>query len=627
MTITGGTVKASSGNGAGIGGGFEGRTGTITISGGDVTSTVRVQLSAGSAIGPGFSGFPGAVMLSGGVVRASAGGVFPGIGGTTITMSGGDVTAFGHGGAAVGFDAETVIEFRGGHLIADALFHEAAAILGESATLYGTPSPASTASDGGDGIATPAVDYTFASGPPGVTFTAVSRQATSVWVPARAEVQFQLATTFDAAGGTPAPPDQIVDWGDTATEPTVTRAGFVFDGWRVDTATGPMWDFSDPVTEPLVLVAVWLPEPPTLTGTPPDGTVGVPYSYAMTVGGTGSTVTLFDGTLPPGVSLSSAGVISGTPLSSGTFYATLRATNAGGTADQPIALTILVPVFQTVTFDAAGGSPEPADQVVPTGGTATQPADPTRPGYAFDGWRVGTATGAVWDFADPVTGPLDLVAAWIELPTITGPATADGTAGEAFTYAPTVTGPGVTVTDDGDLPAGLSLNASTGEITGTPTETGVFEVTLTATNAGGSAEHTVTITIAHGDAVSFTATASDMTPTQGDTITITVTAADAYGNTWDASSSATITSSVASDVIVGNTVRFRHASPHVLTVALPPLAAQQLVIEVTPAGGGGDGGGELGETGGGGAGLAVPVALLAILVGTGLVLWRRRAAA
>ncbi|MFQ7158409.1 MAG: Ig domain-containing protein [Ruthenibacterium sp.] len=48
---------------------------------------------------------------------------------------------------------------------------------------------------------------------------------------------------------------------------------------------------------------------------------------------------------------------------------------------------------------------------------------------------------------------------------------------------------------NGTLPAGLSLNASTGEISGTPTAQGANTFTVTATNAYGSDSRQLAITI------------------------------------------------------------------------------------------------------------------------------------
>lgn len=68
----------------------------------------------------------------------------------------------------------------------------------------------------------------------------------------------------------------------------------------------------------------------------------------------------------------------------------------------------------------------------------------------------------------------------------------------------------------------------------------------------------------------------------GDTLTLLADGYDAYGNTHgDVTADSTITSDQAGDVIVGNTVRFTHASPHILTVEHGPSAVRaSIVIEV-----------------------------------------------
>ena len=77
----------------------------------------------------------------------------------------------------------------------------------------------------------------------------------------------------------------------------------------------------------------------------------------------------------------------------------------------------IVVVFNyLVTFDAPGGS-STNTQKVNEGGTAAEPADPTRTGYEFGGWRVGDKA---YDFSTPVTSPVTLTAMWTEVLAATG---------------------------------------------------------------------------------------------------------------------------------------------------------------------------------------------------------------
>lgn len=103
----------------------------------------------------------------------------------------------------------------------------------------------------------------------------------------------------------------------------------------------------------------------TTTSPLPTGTAGLSYSAAFAASGTAPyTWSLISGSLPAGLSLSTAGAISGTPAASGTSTFTIRvADSASATASQAFSLTIaasaacvysLSPGGQA--FGAAGGS-------------------------------------------------------------------------------------------------------------------------------------------------------------------------------------------------------------------------------------------------------------------------------
>jgi large repetitive protein len=80
------------------------------------------------------------------------------------------------------------------------------------------------------------------------------------------------------------------------------------------------------------------------------------------------------------------------------------------------------------------------------------------------------------------------------LPAITSPTSASGTVGAAFSYQITATQNPTSFGATG-LPAGLSIDTTTGAITGTPTTAGTSSVTILASNAGGSGSATLTLTI------------------------------------------------------------------------------------------------------------------------------------
>lgn len=77
------------------------------------------------------------------------------------------------------------------------------------------------------------------------------------------------------------------------------------------------------------------PTGPSITGNAPSGAVGDAYSYAYTVTGGDAPllVSLWSGTLPDGLTLSSAGVLSGTPTTVGSYSWSVRVTDANGLYD------------------------------------------------------------------------------------------------------------------------------------------------------------------------------------------------------------------------------------------------------------------------------------------------------
>jgi hypothetical protein len=79
-------------------------------------------------------------------------------------------------------------------------------------------------------------------------------------------------------------------------------------------------------------------------------------------------------------------------------------------------------------------------------------------------------------------------------PVISSATTDNGTVGTAFAYQITATNTPTSFSATG-LPGGLSVNTSTGLISGTPSAAGTSTATLSATNSGGTGTATLTLTI------------------------------------------------------------------------------------------------------------------------------------
>lgn len=84
----------------------------------------------------------------------------------------------------------------------------------------------------------------------------------------------------------------------------------------------------------------------------------------------------------------------------------------------------------------------------------------------------------------------------VSAPAITTESLPDGTVDQPYTATLEATGNNITWSvTEGTLPDGLTLNESTGEITGTPATEGQFQITVTATNSVGSIDQTYTLNI------------------------------------------------------------------------------------------------------------------------------------
>jgi hypothetical protein len=154
-------------------------------------------------------------------------------------------------------------------------------------------------------------------------------------------------------------------------------------------------------------------------------------------------------------------------------------------------------------------------------------------GVLTDNWNIQVTFSA--SSTDPTGFTWTAVAAGSTAPAITSATSATFTEGSAGTFTPTASGnPTPTITESGTLPAGVTFTS--GVLSGTPTVTGSFPVTFTASNGIGTpATQSFTLTVQAASTPTTTTTTTTTTPTTtttttpGSTTTTTTVAATTTG--------------------------------------------------------------------------------------------------
>lgn len=239
-----------------------------------------------------------------------------------------------------------------------------------------------------------------------------------------------------------------------------------------------------------------------LTSALPAGTTASAYSVTLAASGgvTPYAWTLASGSVPSGLTLDPAtGTISGTPAATGEFPVTVTVTDAqGAAASRSLVIRIFEPLRILTTalpegtegvayqaqLQAAGGAPPYVFSVLSgelPGGLA----------LAGDGSISGApAASGEFTFTVRVTDSVQLTHERVFTlkvflrPAIITETLPDGRVGDAYsaTLSATGRGPFNWSLSEGALPQGLSLNAQTGAITGTPVQHGDFSIGITVTD-------------------------------------------------------------------------------------------------------------------------------------------------
>jgi hypothetical protein len=264
---------------------------------------------------------------------------------------------------------------------------------------------------------------------------------------------------------------------------------------------------------------------PVITSLPvPGGTVGVPYSFQLT--SNVSPVEFVVSGLPDGLSVDpQVGRIQGVPTAAGTFTVHLEATSPENTTgvtqsyDLPVTIELPPSVVPLITSGRVPGGTvgvpygfqltsnvSPVTFVVSglPDGLSVDPlvgrirGIPTAAGtftVHLEATSPENTTGVSQEYVQTVT--ID-PGTDLGRPLITSGQPDDATVGIEYHFQLTASGDqrGLTFTESG-LPAGLSLNATTGVISGVPTEDGTFRMTFGASRAGLDSDESLFTMVIH----------------------------------------------------------------------------------------------------------------------------------
>ncbi|ACO33900.1 Ig domain protein [Acidobacterium capsulatum ATCC 51196] len=288
---------------------------------------------------------------------------------------------------------------------------------------------------------------------------------------------------------------------------TPTKAGASTVTVKVTDSGNPQQTTSGPETITIAPAAL------TLTmSTLPNGTVNVPYSANIGVSGGTSpyTCSITSGTLPAGLAISGC-TVNGTPTAAGSATVTVKVTDSASpaqTTSGPETITIAPATLTITTSNLPAGTVNVpyTGTINATGGTSpyscTIVAGALPAGLSLSGCTVtGTPTVSgttnltvkVTDSGNPTqssTGPVTLVINPAGALSLTG-TLPDAVLGQAYTATLNATGgttPYSYSVTSGALPAGLTLDATTGTISGTPTAAGASVFTVTVTDSSSTAE-------------------------------------------------------------------------------------------------------------------------------------------
>jgi len=197
---------------------------------------------------------------------------------------------------------------------------------------------------------------------------------------------------FDSAGGSNVPAQKVIEGKKAKAPQNPTRNGFNFDGWYLN---NKKYDFNTEVKNNITLVAKWIEK----------------VYYTVSFNSKGGNPSYNSQKIENGGKVTSPG----NPTKDGYVFIGWTLNGSPYDFNKPVTAGITLEANYrelnnyTVSFNLDGGSPNYNAQTVREGNKATNPGNPTKNGFTFQGWKLN---GNNYDFNSVVTSNITLTASW-----------------------------------------------------------------------------------------------------------------------------------------------------------------------------------------------------------------------